>query len=538
MRATTQLALTALAMMIPIALSSGPVAAFPSSPIRVCDDPAVQGVLGMCPDDSGGVIVLTTLELKSHLDRIDAAGNSRWGCAEANALTSADGVDCMIPDGSGGLFLCWSSQLPDQFRYAQHFDRDGNSLWGTGVLLGSHPGIVMRAGGGVPDGSGGLYVLHSRWDATFSTERLVLDHIGAAGSPVWPLGSVEVSAAPGNQYPVSAATDGAGGLVLTWSAGNSTAVRLQRFDASGTALWGSGGMLSPSAGAAILIVSDGAQGIIGVWNPTGTSTLLAQRWNSAGAPQWNPNGVPLAFGTTGNSLMGWVADGRGGAIAAWIEGATTVRTQRIDALGQTRWAPNGATLSTATNQKSMGHASPDGRGGASFAWAELEGGNYELHGQQIDSLGAVRVSGGVPLTSTSANETFGWTASDGAGGAYVAWSDAWAGPGDVWLAHLPAASPTTAVAPGVGHGLQLSAPRPNPTSVPFHVSLSLAEGRGGSLELWDVSGRLVDDVALAPQGGGLHEFVWQPRRELAPGAYWLRVRQSGAEPVQRLVIVR
>lgn len=600
-------------------------AGFPPGTLQVCPDPDVQYAHQVCPDDSGGAIILWSKGGRLRVDRLDAAGNSRWACAPLSATVTGIDDASAIPDGAGGLFVSWDTQNPSQARYAQHIDRNGLPLWGDGVVLLSYPTVLLFATMAVADGAGGLFVVHARNDETFTWYRVALQHIGPAGDLRWGPEGLPVDAAPGAQYANGAVSDGAGGLVVSWVGGN--AQRVQRFDATGQALWAPNGVSLTSNGNYVSIVPDGSHGVIAAWSSSTSATVLANRVDAAGALAWGAGGVPLVFGTGVNSVQNVVSDGSGGGIVTWSHmtsfsaDSNSWISQRVDALGNRRWAANGATVSGTAAHKEGLSVTGDGQGGATFAWGEVRGSNYDLIGQRADGTGGMRWSEGTPIATTTAHEAGATTGSDGSGGAYVCWGDAWSGPGEVWLTRLASESPTTAVLSVVGAevrdgdvhlrwsvadrgserlqverrsdtrswrtladvgqdgtgwvsfvdravptggrlgyrigstltgaalggevwvdvpaaGLHLSAPRPNPSSGRFRVSVTLTGVPGARLELWDVRGRPVQLISLDAYGAGAHDIALAPRGRWAPGVYWLRLTQPGYPTTTRPLVLR
>lgn len=455
-----------------LATASPPrAAAFPPGTLQVCPDPDVQFMQQVCSDDSGGAIILWAKGGALRVERIDAAGDSRWTCARLSATVIGQDDASAVPDGAGGLFVSWDAQNPSQTRYAQHLDRNGVPLWGDGILLLSYPHVLLSPTHAVADGAGGLYVVYARYDDTRSLYKVGMQHIGPAGNPLWGPGGRFVDAASGSHDLNAAIPDGAGGLIVSWSANGMQ--RVQRFDAAGLALWASAGVSLTSAGSYVSIVPDGSHGVIAAWTSNASAAVLAQRVNAAGTPAWGDSGVSLVFGTGVNPVQRVVADGSGGAIITWSHmtsfsaDSNSWVSQRVDSLGMRRWNANGVTVSRTAGHKEGLSITGDDQGGASYAWGEVRAANYDLFGQQVDATGRIRWPEGTPIATTSAHEYVATTASDGSGGAFVGWGDAYSGSGNLWLTRLEAQSPTISV-----------------------LSLVDAEVRGGDVHLrWSVAER-------------------------------------------------
>ncbi len=91
--------------------------------------------------------------------------------------------------------------------------------------------------------------------------------------------------------------------------------------------------------------------------------------------------------------------------------------------------------------------------------------------------------------------------------------------------------------PPAAAGLALSAPEPNPCRGPATLRFRLREPGHVTLDVLDVTGRVVDRLRDETLVAGDHVEVLAAGRH-APGLYWVRLR-AGAEQVQRkLVLVR
>jgi hypothetical protein len=108
--------------------------------------------------------------------------------------------------------------------------------------------------------------------------------------------------------------------------------------------------------------------------------------------------------------------------------------------------------------------------------------------------------------------------------------------GDTWALSLAA---TVAVGPDAGApGLRLAPEHANPVLGDVRVSLTLPAAGAGSLDLLDVSGRLIRSARLDGMGPGTHAVTLARRADVAPGIYFARLRQGGVERQLRLAVIR
>ena len=126
-----------------------------------------------------------------------------------------------------------------------------------------------------------------------------------------------------------------------------------------------------------------------------------------------------------------VSDGSGGAIITWDDlrnGNTDANTyaQRINSSGVVQWTANGVAISdTIRNQQSPAIAS-NGSGGAIIAWEDFRdiGASFNIYAQKINSSGVVQwTANGVALSNTTDYQFAPIIVSDGSGGAIITWGD-------------------------------------------------------------------------------------------------------------------
>ena len=166
----------------------------------------------------------------------------------------------------------------------------------------------------------------------------------------------------------------------------------------------------------------------------------------------------------GSSSM---SDGAGGAITAWCEPrpgrGIRVRVQHLLMSGKTDpdWPVDGLEISGASGDQVAPMLAPDGRGGVLVAWQTHRGERSRIYVQHALRSGRLDPSwpvNGAPACAARGDQEVPVIASDGRGGALVAWRDHRAGDYDVYAAHLfawgdvdpdwPAEGAAVRVAPG------------------------------------------------------------------------------------------
>jgi hypothetical protein len=345
-----------------------------------------------------------------------------------------------VPDAAGGAIVVWAtSAIEGNFHlYAQRISATGAPLWTTdGVAL-----CTATGGQSVPviasDGAGGALVTWS--DYRSGSADIYAQRINAAGATQWAANGVALCTATGNQSSPSIVADGAGGAIVSWydpRDGNAH-IYAQRVNAVGATQWTANGVaLCTATGNQVnpAIATDDAGGAIVLWRDTrsGTINIYAQRVSAAGAPQWTTNGLRVCTAAGSQDYAALVADGSGGALVSWIDersAGSDVYAQRVGSGGVLQWGGSGIAVCTATNAQFAPVLVSDGSGGAIIAWLDGRSVSYEPYAQRVNAGGArLWATDGIPLCAASGVRGLPTIASDGAGGAIVAWQDSRSGAG-------------------------------------------------------------------------------------------------------------
>ena len=218
--------------------------------------------------------------------------------------------------------------------------------------------------------------------------------------------------------------DGAGGVVVAWTDLRSDAngdVYAQRLDGNGTPQWTADGVAlvtGPSGNNSgerpwVQIASDELGGAIlsfpdnrnanGSLDPSFSKVWL-QRVSGGGVPLWG-NGTPVSTVLYAHAESRIVADGRGGAVVAWMDGRTfqgyKVSLQCVDAAGNKRWGADGVYANDATGYQwqSMPELVSDGLGGGLVIWTDTASGPGDVYEARACGIDPVAAVGDPPLPS-------------------------------------------------------------------------------------------------------------------------------------------
>jgi hypothetical protein len=155
----------------------------------------------------------------------------------------------------------------------------------------------------------------------------------------------------------------------------------------------------------------------------GTSTdVYAQHLNSAGVPQWTGDGVVVCGAAFDQYTPRLVTDGGGGAIISWDDyrdGDADVYAQRINAAGLAQWAADGRALCTNVAEQYSGAPTPDGAGGAYVPWTDYRNTLGDIYVQRVTAAGAIAAGwrpNGDSLCIADGDQQDPAAVSDGSGG--------------------------------------------------------------------------------------------------------------------------
>jgi hypothetical protein len=334
-----------------------------------------------------------------YAQRVSASGAVQWATNGVAICTDVADQVCsdIMADGSGGAFITWMDyrNTYDFDIYMQRISASGTPQWtsgGVGVCAIGYSDFEPFL---VADGAGGVIV---SWLHAGSPYDIRAQRLNGSGAVQWTANGVIVCNATGDKGNPRIVADGTGGAIISWqdARGTDFDIYAQRLNGSGAVQWTTNGVaLCATTGVqqAPRIVTDGAGGAIVVWDDlrSGNYDIYAQRISAAGAVQWAANGVGLCTAIGNQSSPALVADGAGGAIAAWhgrsVEPTIEIFAQRISAAGAMHWAVNGVAVCTATGDQVYPVIDTDGAAGAIVTWLDWRSGNEDIYAQRVDQWG-------------------------------------------------------------------------------------------------------------------------------------------------------
>jgi len=221
-----------------------------------------------------------------------------------------------------------------------------------------------------------------------------------AANAQWVKNGVPVGYADYNQETPVIVSDGASGAMIAWSdfrSGVDKDIYGNRITADGIVLGGSGVPLCAASGdqynpGAIL---DGMGSAIVIWIDyrTGNPQIYAQRIDTTGNVYWPTDGISVCPGVgyiSGEARV--VSDGVGGAIIVWADsrsGNDDIYAQRVGGDGTLHWGDSGRAVCTYSETQQLPEMASDGSGGAIIAWVDYRNYQQEIYVQRLDGNGNI-----------------------------------------------------------------------------------------------------------------------------------------------------
>jgi len=143
---------------------------------------------------------------------------------------------------------------------------------------------------------------------------------------------------------------------------------------------------------------------------------------------WLPDGTPVCS-FQGDQYTGQViSDGSQGAIVVWEDNRSGVGSdiyvQRVGVDGDPLWTSGGVAVCKATGPQTYPQLASDGAGGAIIAWVDYRNGEHDIYARRIDANGQVLwATDGVAVCTAPSYQLVPTVTSAGGGGVIIAWED-------------------------------------------------------------------------------------------------------------------
>lgn len=370
----------------------------------VCTEPEDQSSPAIISDGSSGSIIVWEEDRGSngidiYAQRLGPAGDRLWP-ADGMPVCTASGTqtDAMVvTDHAGGAMVIWRDDRTGYGDiFAQRLDADGDPLWtANGVPVCSY-GARQSYPRLVADGTGGAIAIWDDQRTPANEIDIYAQRISPSGAVLWQTDGVAVCTADMAQTWTQIFSDDQGGAIISWVDHRwwNADIRAQRLDHDGNLLWNEEGVMvcvDPEIQGRQKLVSDGASGAIICWNDGRSGTdldIYAQRINAIGQVQWAPDGIVVSAEADHQENPRIFTDGRGGALICWEDqrtGSRDIYAQRVSGGGSLLWSVSGEAICTAPWDQFWCQMVEDGQGGVYLAWHDYRiNGNRDIYAQRLD----------------------------------------------------------------------------------------------------------------------------------------------------------
>lgn len=441
------------------------------------------------------------------------------------------GEQRIMSDGGLGCFVIWTDGrgggvLPNGIDvYGQHLFVDGSiaSPWQMNGTLLAHGRGAQQI---LPDGVGGFFATTAEVTALSYPEaiRYWVCRFDSNGVPStgWTSNGVPLQASSGFRINLSSAADSLGGVLASWDDGNGIYANRVLPNGSIAPGWNADGIqISDPANPDEYDSSVGPDGTGGAyfsWEKvvSGSYRAYAQHFgpNASLSPGWPIAGLPVGTNTHSQTVPKVVSDGFGNALVIWLERSEMAQLFLMSGI-------------VATN---LALASSDAHSDrVALVWQGAGAGDLSAavyRRSESDSWSRIGAA------ERDAEDRLRYEDRDVVAGERYAYRLGYVESGvEQFTAETWVDVPSNAV-------LALEGLRPNPAVGPLNVSFSLPNARYASIELLDLAGRRVIDRQVGGLGPGRHVMRLDSGEPIAPGIYWLRLRQGPQQLLARAVVMR
>ena len=565
----------------------------------VCRALGAQETPCICPDEAGGAYICWVDSRNGNLDvylqRIGIDGMPLWALNGIAVTTNTQDQfePVIMPDGSGGLIVVWTdgrnAAIQGYNIYAQRFDSDGNNLWNAGGNAVCDFDHYQGEPSAAPDGEGGVFVVwrDGRDAGIGDPNELYMARMDPDGIKLYEDHLVNWQYSQTNPVIVPV---GDGSYIVAWMdyryPSSAPDLYAQRVSAGGTKMWSiEGAPICDEEGTQYIYkgVSDGHGGAIFIWHDTRNPSVdvYAAIIDSSAAQPWGVNGIPVCSEDFTQLNPDIVSDDAGGAVICWEDhrSGTDVYAQRLDHDGTLLWPTAGKAICTEVSDQLYPVLCSNGENGALITWMDGRLGNWDIYASLVtgggdlvatllQSSSAVIDGDKIVLSwvlseidretrfivSRAANPLWVFERMDDpvivSDGLYFTCTDDRVEPGTEYRYTVEAETDgsrvllfQTEVLSVPGANLALLQNHPNPFNPSTTIGYYLPESGPVTLEIYDVSGRLVRRLLdRETKESGIHGTVWDGcdanGNRVQSGLYFYRLEAGKSTLSKKMILLR
>ncbi|MBK6523769.1 MAG: T9SS type A sorting domain-containing protein [Bacteroidia bacterium] len=373
--------------------------------IAICNNSAHQQSSAIADAEQGNAIItwedIRLGNYDIYAQKIDSSGNIQWaanGIAICSKSTHQKNPK-IVGDNAGGAIIVWEDSVNNFWDiYAQRVSSTGAVLWttgGVGICVAGNTQINPKI---ESDGLGGAII-------TWQDKRNNVDYdiyaqrIDNNGTVQWAADGVVICNSINTQSNPRIEPDGSNGAIIGWIDKRNAIdnnIYGQRINSTGIVQWAANGnSICGASGSqsALDIKYTGSNGTVFTWKDarTATTSVYAQLVSLSGANQLIADGILISNGLKSNNPNA-VSDKQNGFIIAWQDSSGTgwdIKTQRLDATGNTLWLSGGVIVSNASNNQINAVQISDNNGGAIYFWEDYRNAaDYNIYAHHLYSSGS------------------------------------------------------------------------------------------------------------------------------------------------------
>lgn len=516
----------------------------------------------MSTDGSGGTISSWQDKRNGKYEifaqRMNSAGIKMWtanGILICNQDSNINPV--IISDGSGGAIIAWNSYRNSATSdiYAQRINSNGTVQWALNGVPVSAVVFEQDTISIISDGAGGAILTWQDYRSNNGFADIYAQRINNVGAMLWTANGVNICNQAAAQRGPKLVSDGSYGAFITWydnRAGNYD-IYTQRIGSGGAVQWTTNGVATCTMGTDQLkpdLCSDGANGVIITWSDYRSTTdynIYAQRQGPAGAIIWTVDGIVMnnnvAYNQTEPKI---VSDGLGGAIISWTDlrtGTTSdIYAQRVNNTGAVQWTATGVTICTSSGDQIKSQLVSDGNNGAYITWEDHRNtGNSDIYAQRIASNASLNwAATGFAICTTGNDQLNPKIVSNGNSGAFVIWQDYRSGNNfDIYETGFNTTGIITSVTGENSYltDFTLSQNYPNPFNPVTVINYQIPSAGNVKLSVYNSIGQNVGVLVNEMQAAGEYNAEWNAS-SFPSGIYFYRLVSGNFTSDKKMILIK
>lgn len=462
-------------------------------------------------------------------------------------------------DGNNGFFASFvDNRAGDRRIRLTRVDRNGEIACSEAAELLYDCGYDQKNAYCAPDGEGGCYVGWDGYNTAFQSDIYVMRmDENCQPAPGWTEPVQLVNTGDDDEMNGLAAT-GDGCCVAVWRSGS-----FEHFDVMAARVCGDGAVAwtqvvvdADNEQKNADIAADGNGGVYIAWIDNRhlelDKDIYAQRISSDGQALWADNGIVVISKPESQEKPVLETDSDNNLYVVWADFRSGIDNdiygQKITPEGNLLWPDSGKAICIQPGGQGMHDPFADWEGGLYVFWSDNRGLFTDVYAMHYGSDGEPtddyweEENGGI-INNFYQHQNYPAAASDGNGGAIVAWEDARASGKEplvnIWAQRVNDLTVSVEEAKDAPLPLNytLSQNFPNPFNPTTRLSFSIPRGDHVKITIYNALGRRVATLVDEFMTAGTYNVTFDAGR-LASGAYFYKLETPSFSDVKRMTLLR